>query len=763
MGIKKIQSNIGILIREPIKDFNKKNYAQKPINQQTIKNENNQKIKNSITNNKNEIQNNNNELKSIEEKKQTELLKPILESHKNINIVNKIHNNTNIQIFDKCKPYIRALLVSFYEIAIVKKYFIKEYLTFKTKNCYFSYYVCKFLQKYAQKDYINCDNSILELEKNINKIDINVLKNINFEKLIYFFLNKCHEELNTKQKTNNKAPEEDYDEKISYYNYKKYYYEQNESTIQDYFYGIKENIKLYECCKLTKYSFEIFQYIAFHLDKIEKTIDIQTIIYSWENIPKMHKNFCSMCCTQSDTSINHEIYDNPNILIIIINNIKKIPVKINKIIKTNKNEYKFLCCISEPKNDTKFNIIFILENTWHVIINNDYKEAKKVGSEINSLIQNPCVLFYEKGNQIFNDKKTDTSYISKNTTPSNHIKDNKSIDIKNNEKTQKLIDINKPQNISSNLSKVLNNSHNNNTNNAIYKKTTFDNNINNNQFFINNNQTQYNKMNIPHKKSNNMVKNNSYKFINTNSTTQHNLYKYFFDNINSNNTYNLNYLYNNNNNTILTPRNYNYNNMIINNNIVPQNFQNIQPTIKNYNNNNMISHKLNDHNMINIINSNSINNKNNIILNNTQLKNINTTNFNSYYNNNTIQFKANNNNFNNQNNIPNSNLNTSTIPQNNDINKNNQVYNNKESVNGEMITLYFLLQKYQKELYLDVKESDYFSAVIKELNNKYDWLKNVNILKYQFKGVDIDLKKTVKDIGLKNESKIILCEEVIVN
>ena len=762
LGIKKMNdSNMGILIQGPIKDFNSK-FKQNQIEEN---NKNNNIIKNSKIKS-NEIQNNNNFFIKSNKEEQIKLLQTNLISHKNPNIDNNsINQNVN--------PYIKALLVSFYEIANLKQYFIDDYSYFKTKNCHISYDICKFLQNYAQQNYSNCEKCISNLETLINQNDKNVLKNGNFITLIHFFLNKCHEELNTKQKTNKNAPKEDYDEKISYYNFKKYYFEQNESAIQKYFYGIQEKIELYKCCNLKTYSFEILKYLFFKLDKYEneKLIDLQTLIYNMENIPLKHQKYCSMCCIQSDTLLLPKLYDNPEILVIVLYNIKKKPVNFNTIIKTKKNEYKLLCCITESENEIKFNIIFNLNNIWHVIKNNDYTEEKEIGGEIGSLMQYPCVLFYEKGNKLKDNNKNDISSISNNTSSYNFTQDSKSINKNNNLETQNQIDINKNQNVNNNISNVQNNIYNNNPNNAIYNKSTYNNNSNNSKLIMTNNPTQYNnKMYTPHniKPNKNMTKNHSSKLLNVNSNiTQYNINKYFLNNNNNNNNNinNFNNLnYNNNENFILSQRNKNannymnnYNNMNFNNNIImnnkfPQKSLNSKTSI----NNNPNYQTLTNYNMNNIIKNTPFNNKNNNKLNGVQSKNINIKN--PTINNNNMQFKVNNNNFNNQNIIQNPNLNKITIPQNNTIN-NNYVNNNKQSNNGEMITLYFKLIKSGKELYLDVKESDYFSNVYKELFIKYDWLKNIKIIKCQCNGINIDFKKTVKDNGLKDNSQILLLEQ----
>ena len=92
---------------------------------------------------------------------------------------------------------------------------------------------------------------------------MNVLKDINFEKLIDFILNKLHEELNNKQNINNETLKEDYDEQLIYKNFENNFLVQNDSIIQKVFFGVKEISTLYNCCGLTKYSFDIIKYICF--------------------------------------------------------------------------------------------------------------------------------------------------------------------------------------------------------------------------------------------------------------------------------------------------------------------------------------------------------------------------------------------------------------------------------------------------------------------------------------------------------------------
>jgi hypothetical protein len=97
---------------------------------------------------------------------------------------------------------------------------------------------------------------IKEIEKIIKEKNDNILKDINFEKIIDYFLSTLHNELNHKENKNTEFLNDDYDEQIAYHNFEKYYSQQNESLIQNLFFGIKEIITNFKCCGLKKYSFE---------------------------------------------------------------------------------------------------------------------------------------------------------------------------------------------------------------------------------------------------------------------------------------------------------------------------------------------------------------------------------------------------------------------------------------------------------------------------------------------------------------------------
>ena len=370
------------------------------------------------------------------------------------------------------------------------------------------------------------------------------------------------------------------------------------------------------------------------------------------------------------------------ILIIIINNRNKMKMKFNTIIHTLKYEYKLLCCITESKEGKNFNIIiFNSKFIWYAIKNNE-NNKKEVGNDIGSLIQYPCVLFFEKGNKI--------------------ISNNNNLNIMS---VNKNILLDKNPGIMTNI---------------------------------------LDKQNI-------LMKNNNH--ITHNKHNKHNL------NANLNNFDVI--MMKNNKQTIQNKHNLNDNHKV--NKIIPQNnlINNHGPKINiNNNNNNQIIKKneaiikiKNDKHIVKMIGNNDANNIgiDNIFSNN-MINDIKATNNNNFKND-IIKISQN---------MPN-NQGYKNI-QNNNIEKNNhkdcvtnEIAMNTFNSNDNNITLYFCFSN-QKEIYLDVKETDYFSQVKKELYNKYSWLKNINIIGFVFNGANISENKTVKENGLKDNSQILIIE-----
>ena len=445
----------------------------------------------------------------------------------------KINKLNNIFIRDY-SPYIKSLLISFFYIEKLQIFFLNNNHFFILKNCEIANLINLYMNNYSEQNFQICDKVIYDLNKRINELNNNNNKSLNFEQLIDFILSKLHKELNNKQILRNEIQKDDeVDEIMAYNNTIKNFYEQNDSYIQNIFFGFKEIINTYNCCKIIKYNFELCKYITFNIDKID---DLQNLISDLESkyIP-FHK-YCSKCKKNSDILIQHKLITN-RILVIIINNKNKIQMKFNTIIHTQKYEYKLLCCITESKDKTNFNIIFNSKNIWYAIKNNE-NYAKEVGNEIGLLIMFPCILFFEKGNKlnISNNKNLGISINSKivmknnSGIMTNNINDSNLIKVYNNNiihNQHNLINIYKdinalPQKNSKNIIHHAHTSYKNpqyNFNNGENITTIAHNTVINNPYEkkikisnINNNQMiKKNEININTKKDNNQIKNSQIK------------------------------------------------------------------------------------------------------------------------------------------------------------------------------------------------------------------------------------------------------------
>ena len=483
------------------------------------------------------------------------------------------------------KKYIKSILLSFYKIEKLKTFFFQEDINENDKTKELTYLIVKYMKDYESKNSNNCDKIIIDLEKKIN------LKDLKFENLINYILRTLHQELNSKIISNNPPPLDDTDEKISYNNFLKYYNDQNESIIKNLFFGFKEITKLYQCCYITKYKFEVCEYINFDFNEINK--DLQNIMIEWENHQKEEEDKCSMCLINSNTLIQYQLYYGSEILIIINNN--KSEVKFDSIIKTKKYVYKLISCIIESKEPTDFSVIFNYQNKWHIIENDNIKEFNN-----NKII--PYVLFCIKIKEFNNNESKITllTEISHNNIENNSNNVNVNI-------------------IKENNTFGLNHSDNNEKNNIFNNNITNNNNINiNNNIKINNNINNIKNLNNSNNsKNNNMINNNNDISTNNNSSN------IIFNNLNNDNKINKNinmsikYSKNQNNN-LINNRNNNSLNMIFGNNQILNDKNQIYYSynqnykMNNYYNNNFNQSKYNINYNCNNITMNNNNNINNI-------------------------------------------------------------------------------------------------------------------------------------------------------
>jgi len=127
----------------------------------------------------------------------------------------------------------------------------------------------------------------------------------------------------------------------------------------------------------------------------------------------------------------------------------------------------------------------------------------------------------------------------------------------------------------------------------------------------------------------------------------------------------------------------------------------------------------------------------------------------------TNRYNINNNNkiFNNNmnsinNNFSNMNINNINSNFNNNFNFNNNNINYNQNDNLENIHLNFIFKEYKKKIYLDINENELFSNTINQLEDKYQWLRRINGKQYFFHKNQIAQNKTIKEIGLVNNSNI---------
>lgn len=543
-------------------------------------------------------------------------------------------SNTNSESMSS-SSCLKPLLISLYQILYVKKYLHNQTYSniLKTGNYKISNLVCEFFSNYSVKDFEQSEKTVSELENKIDDLDEDILVKKNFEQLIEFILINMHSELNKKKIINsNNLKAEDYDENITLNLFTKNYQEQNDSEIEKTFFGFKETIDNYTCCKLKKYSFELFKLITFNINEnINGTnLNLQKYISEIETKEEKNIKLCSMCNKYSEVLTQQKLAKCPKILIIIINNINKKQFKFNTIIKTEKCEYNLICCISESKNENSFNIIYNLNNTWNEIKNGNIE--KEIGNEIGSSILNPCVLFFEKKSKIMiNDNDQNTNKKSKISNFSHiysDINSNNSKSLSHSNILNNNTNYNKLKNSNVNLQKIKRNSTKNsyiiNLNNQNLLKRTNSytimrtksnaygnagNNILNGNIMtnpysnigINNNQYIYN---------NGMI-NNNLIYLNKNLYNNGNNYMNYGNNSNNNIHYNAPRI-NNINNTNISPiiRNNDINNSQLKNNILSHTM--VINNNKFMNNNNYYYNIGNNLNMIN----NNINYNNSLLSNN---------------------------------------------------------------------------------------------------------------------------------------------------
>ena len=616
-------------------------------------------------------------------------------------------------IIAKYNPYIKSIFTVLSNFPNFQSCFKN---TINHKN-----YICNFLANFI---YIN-DKNLIETSKIISGIENKLkalsnykLKLDNFKELIKLILNTLDDELNTKNKNMN-INIEDYDQSFVFNKFKQAIDHNNDSIIYKLFCGFKKITSNYQFCKIEKYKFKPFKYL--HL-KIEKNVptDINSLIMAYENNVKNIKGECNYCSRKEEDIIRKkEISKFPEILIIILDNKDDVKINCDLDLKIKNDNFSLINSITKSEIKEDFNILY-KEGSKYLFF--DGNETKEVNNEINNLIQNPYVLFYQKQN-LENQIKPVKDNLANNSPDFVNVNFQMKENNINNQNGNNILNpmINKAEN----FMKEDNNQNQNNMINIF--NNNMNNNANNNQINIMNNMNNNNNINNNMIPSNNSQQNN---MMNINNNNHHNIKK-SWNPLNNNNMNIQNNIHNNNlQNNIIQPNNMNFNNMgqmkprnislsvnqknlmfnnklnqnnnqmnLLNNNIQNPNQignqnnqfnnQNMFINANNMNNqfiNQMNNNMMNQNNMniqngINIFNNNNPQMMNNIILNNNQM---NMNNNNQIMNQNNLMNMNNNNQIMNQNNPMNMN-NNHFMNQNNPMNMNNNQFmnqNNQISMNN---------------------------------------------------------------------------------
>ena len=322
-------------------------------------------------------------------------------------------------------------------------------------------------------DFRNSYNGDLieELQNKIDNKKTDNSNNNNFAFIIDYILTELHKELIKEKKPI--SPIEDYDEKQAYKRFEEKYLKNNYFKTKNKFFGIKEIIRYNECCSLKRYSFEIIKYIFINSEILQKNIDLNDCVKEWEKEVIKEKKKCDMCLIENNSLVTTKIYENPGILIIILDDIDiEFRINIGDQLYINKCKYNLINCITNKDYNNliyKYQKWFILDKQLNFLREID-------NEEIESLLKYPKVLFYEKDADEDEVKKSilkDSGFFTE-------------IFLDNEDRNDSILNQNNDKN---NYNKNINENEN------IINLTKSNNSINNNNNFINNNDLNNNTFN----------------------------------------------------------------------------------------------------------------------------------------------------------------------------------------------------------------------------------------------------------------------------
>ena len=217
--------------------------------------------------------------------------------------------------------------------------------------------------------------------------------NYNIDNLIKYIIETLHSEFNKKDKN------------PSYEEFLKCYKENNDSIIQQLFFGIKEKIsKCCECEECDKnYEITKLEKIV-ELQENKSNVDIRDLFKRLKNL-KMPEVKCQKCNKLFSHIINTNIINLPEILIIyLVKRNDNCIVDYYLQCEFMNEQYNLICFISNKNENNQLdeqNNVFYKENgNWFVY---KIKENRNIPiRDIKKIHGNPLIVFYQKDTTLFN-------------------------------------------------------------------------------------------------------------------------------------------------------------------------------------------------------------------------------------------------------------------------------------------------------------------------------------------------------------------------
>ena len=180
--------------------------------------------------------------------------------------------------------------------------------------------------------------------------------------------------------------------------------EENESIIQNYFFGIKKNLLTCRDCSTQSENYQIFvlkEKIRLPKDDIET--NISDLIKDFTEMEEK-KLFCGKCKKNVKHTIKYEIIDLPEIFVMVFENLHNTIVNVLKSITIRNQIYKLVGFINNKDENNKetesSNSFYLEKGQWFIYRINDNKKIEI--RNIKDITGNPSVVFYQRDKTIFN-------------------------------------------------------------------------------------------------------------------------------------------------------------------------------------------------------------------------------------------------------------------------------------------------------------------------------------------------------------------------